>query len=323
VKLVHRIGIGSTFEALLSWEYQDNGSGISDLYERSKKAQWNAATDIDWSIEVPYGAELPDASAFSLEGFAQSPLAPRGRAAWDSFRWEFQNWMVSQFLHGEQGAMIAAARLAECMPDLDCKLYAAAQATDEARHVEAFARYLNTKVPSPYPVSAPLESLIRNLLTDSRWDITALGMQILIEALAMAAFRTANATFNDPLIKQIALLVAKDEARHVAFGILTLEDAYQDLTSAEVREREDFVLEAAFLMQRRFLLEDVWERLEVDRREGAEFAAASPMMIAYRQTIFLKIISALVRIGLMTDRVREGLTSLELIGPRGVSLRRN
>jgi hypothetical protein len=313
--------VTTLLDTRLTWDYSISGQRITALYERAKTAQWNASTDIDWSQEVPFGAPLPEESTFGRHTFESSPLASRGKTAWDMFRWEFQNWMVSQFLHGEQGALIGSARLAEAMPDIDAKLYAASQAGDEARHVEAFSRYAEENIPQAYDISAPLASLIKDLLADSRWDITALGMQILIEALAMAAFRTANATFHDPLIKDITRLVARDEARHVSFGILALEKVYPEMTSYELRDREEFVLEAASLMRRRFLLEEVWERLDVPRDAGTEFAASNPVMIAYRQTIFAKVISALTHIGLMTDRTRAGLESLDLVGRAGSRLR--
>jgi len=304
-----------SFDAQLTWNYRVSNGTLADLYERSKRAQWNAATDIDWSIPVDYGKALPEGSVLGAISFANSPFATRGRPAWDMFRWEFQNWMVSQFLHGEQAAMIAAARLSEAMPDIECKLYAASQGADEARHVEAFSRYVEAGLPEPYRVSGPLEALMQDLLTDSRWDITALGMQVLIEALAMAAFRTADAMFNDDLIKQIARLVARDEARHLTFGITSLRGVYGELTSAELRERETFALDAAHLMRRRFLLEDIWERMDVPRDRGVHYAATDPVLTAYRHTIFTKIISALSQIGLMTSRVRDGLVSLGLMDP--------
>lgn len=313
--------VSSHFDTQLTWDYQVKNETLANLYERSKKAQWNAATDIDWSLAVPYGSELSGGSYLGDSSYMNSPFATRGRAGWDEFRWEFQNWMVSQFLHGEQAAMIAAARLAETMPDLESKLYAASQGADEARHVEAFSRYIDVAIPHPYQVSAPLETLMQDLLTDSRWDITALGMQVLIEALAMAAFRTADAIFNDALIKQIARLVARDEARHLSFGITALRPAYRELTTVEVAERETFVLEAAHLIRRRFMLEDIWDRLDVPKDAGIAYAATDPLMTAYRHTIFAKIVSALTQIGLMTDRVRDGLVSLELINPHGAAPR--
>jgi hypothetical protein len=282
------------------------------LYERAKLAQWNASTDIDWNTEVAFGAPLPDDSGRAFAQFASSPLARRGPAAWDAFRWQLQAWMVSQFLHGEQGALVVAGRLIEAVPDIGSKHCAALQAADEARHVEVFARYLHENVPELYPVSPPLESLLEDILSDTRWDITALGMQIVIEALAMVAFRLADQTFHDDLIKEITRLVARDEARHVSFGVFALGGIYQQMTSAELAEREDMVLEAAYLTRRRFLLEEVWERLEVPPAQGAEFAAADTTMIGYRQAIFTKVVSSLRSIGLLTDRVRDGLIGLGL-----------
>jgi hypothetical protein len=308
-------------EARLTWRYESETPRVLSLYERAKNAQWNASTDVDWSIPVPFGEPLPDDSAFAMASFEASPLARRGRPMWDTFRWELQSWMVSQFLHGEQGALVVAARLVEVVPDLDSKYYAASQAADEARHVEAFSRYLKEKVPNPYPINPALGELLEDLLSDSRWDITALGMQIVVEALAMAAFRLANSTFNDRLICDITRLVARDEARHVSFGVLSLEGIYREMTRAELADREEMVLDAASLMRRRFLLEDVWNRIEVDHDEGIQYASHNELMIKYRQAIFAKVVTALSNIGLLTEKVRDGLEQLGLIGFADRSIR--
>lgn len=306
--------MAATVDVELTWDYRSHSPRLRSLYDHGKRAQWDAAVDIDWSIEVPFGEPLPDNSAWAEAEFAASPLAAGGRRVIDTFRWEFQAWMVSQFLHGEQGALIAASRLAEVLPDIDSKLYAAEQAADEARHVEAFLRYVTDHIPVPYAASPALAELLGQVLRDSRWDIVAVGMQILIEGLAMAAFRLAKATFHDPLVKQISDLIARDEARHVSFGVVSLKPLVAGLTAAERADREDFVLEASSLLRRRFLLEDVWERLAVPPTEGQSFALTSPMMISYRQTLFVKIVSALANIGMLTPRVRAGLDGLGLMG---------
>jgi hypothetical protein len=307
-------------DTTLTWDYEASDPRLVALYERAKAAQWKV-TDVDWSVPVPFGEPLPDDSAFAMAAFAASPLAPRGPRAWDAFRWEFQSWMVSQFLHGEQAAMIVAARLVETVPDLDSKFYAATQAVDEARHVEVFSKYLREKIPEPYPVSAPLRELLTDILSDSRWDVTALGMQIMVEAIAMASFRLSNSSFHDPLIKELTHLVARDEARHVTFGVLSLSGLYDQLTSAERAEREELVLDAAALIRRRFLLDDIWERLEVDRAEGVAFATNHDLMIKYRQAVFSRVAVALGQIGLMTEPVRTGLDKLGLLQFAGERLR--
>lgn len=305
--------VTTPIDTRLTWDYDARLPRVQSLYERAKQAQWNASTDVDWSTDVPFGAPLPDDSAYAMSSFQSSPLARRGRAMWDTFRWELQAWMVSQFLHGEQGALVVAARLVEVVPDLDSKYYAATQAVDEARHVEVFSRYLRENVPDRYPITPSLAELLDDILTDTRWDVTALGMQIMVEALAMAAFRLADTTFHDDLIKQITRLVARDEARHVSFGVVSLDRVYREMSAAELADREELVLAAASLMRRRFMLEDVWERLEVDRSQGVDFAAHDDLMVKYRQAIFSRVIVALDQIGLMTDRVRDGLAGLDLL----------
>lgn len=306
--------------AHLTWNYEPGTPQLLDLYERGKRGQWNASTDVDWSVPVEFGELLRDQSDYAVASFNDSPLARYGQDAWNTFRWEFQSWMVSQFLHGEQGALLSAARLVEVVPGIDAKYFAASQVADEARHVEAFSRYLRENVPEKYPVCSGLASLLTDSLSDSRWDITALSMQIIVETLAMAAFRLADKTFHDDLIRQICRLVARDEARHVSFGILSLHDAYLELSAAELAEREEFVLEAAHQTSRRFLLEEIWERMGVPRDEGLEFARSSQLMIRYRQTIFASTVAALRRIGLMTDRVRAGFEALDLLGFAGKRL---
>jgi hypothetical protein len=305
--------IRTPVETRLDWAYDSQAPRLRALYEKAKQAQWNASSDIDWSVEVPFGAPLPDDSGYAMASFAASPLAHCGRPMWDTFRWELQSWMVSQFLHGEQGALVVAARLVETVPTIDSKFCAASQAADEARHVEVFSRYLREYVPAMYPVAPSLGDLITDIIDDARWDITALGMQIMVEALAMAAFRLADSTFHDDLIKQITRLVARDEARHVTFGVLSLKGIYREMTSAELADREEMVLEAAYLTRQRFLLEDVWSRLDVPRADGMAFARTDPMMVRYRRTVFAKVITVLRDIGLLTDRVRDGLRRLDLM----------
>jgi hypothetical protein len=303
--------VAAAVNSTLNWNYRTTTPSLIDLYEKAKIGQWNASTDIDWSLEVPFGAPLPSDSTFGQQMFAVSPLARGGVALWDRFRWEQQVWMVSQFLHGEQGALVATARLAEVLPDMGAKYYAATQVLDEARHIEAFSRYLD-KVPHSYPISQSLATLLEAVLSAKEWDFTALGMQVVIEPLALGAFRAADATLHDPLIRQIVQLVARDEARHVAFGIQLLREHTRALSGAELAQREDFVITAADLMVKRLLLEDVWERVGVARAVGVQFAATQPMMQLYRRTVFAKVVSTLERIGLMTPAVTKAFDALGL-----------
>jgi para-aminobenzoate N-oxygenase AurF len=296
-------------EARFIWDYAQSDERLRALYERGKAAQWNATTDIDWAAGVgtPGHVELLGTS-LPLERDT-SVVAPE---RWADFQWEFHSWMTSQFLHGEQGALLATGRLVAMAPDMDTKFYAAAQVADEARHVEAYARYAEL-LGNVYPVNPSLRAMLDTVVTESRWDIVFLGMQIIVEGLALAAFRLEHTRSFDPVIAQLTQLVAKDEARHVAFGLLALREIYGELTSREKTEREEFVMEAALLMSRRFRLAEIWQRLDVDVQEGTNYALRDQKMIDFRRLMFTKIVTSLAKVGLLTPGVRAHLEQLGLL----------
>jgi hypothetical protein len=283
------------------------------LGEQAILAGWQSEAAIDWSTEVPFGEPLGDDSGFAMASFAGSPLAAGGRDMWDRFRWELQAWMVGHFLQGERSALEVSARLLDMVPEADARAFLATQVVDETRHVEVLSRYVRDHVPDPYPSSEPLAAVLGDVLADPRWDVVSLGMHVIIEGLAMAAFRMADRTFNDDLIRRIARLLARDEARHVAFGVIALQAAHRRLGDRARREREDVVLDAAALIRHRFLLEEVWDRLGIDRAAGTAYAATDELMVRYRRTILARVVASLERIGLLTDRVRAGLASLDML----------
>src|SRR5437763_1158885 len=298
-----------------TWDYVQRQPALKKLYEKGKTSQWNASTDIDWSPEVNFGEPIEHefGEDFLEQFMPDSPVTRMGDEGRTMMAWEFQSWMVSQFMHGEQGALVATARLVETVPEIDAKFYAANQVADEARHVEAYARYLNEKLKHQYPISAPLQSLLEDIMSEKRWDITYLGMQIMVEGLALAAFGLGNVMFQDPIIKQITDLVMRDEARHVAFGVLSLQGVYSEMTSAELADREEFIMEARQLMHDRIILEQVWQRVGVGVQAGKAYASTNPLMIVLRQTPFSKIVPNLRKLGLLTDPVRQQFERLDII----------
>ena len=312
------VKVDAHIQACLNWDYQGTDRRLSALYEKSKTAQWNVSTDIDWSHDVRFGRPLDDRLSAGVAPFASAPGSPVPRELWDSFRWEYQAWMVNQFLHGEQGALLTTARLVETVPDMSAKVYAAAQVADEARHVEAYARYIEEKLGVRYPINPGLQALLCDLLGDSRWDIVFLGMQVVVEGLALAATRVASAGFGDPVITSITRLIARDEARHISFGLVALKGLYGDMTSRELREREEFLMEAIHLMSQRFLLREVWERLELDVDQGMRFARNDPMMLGFRHLLFHKVVQVLRQVGLLSDGVRTLLVAEGLARPDAV-----
>jgi hypothetical protein len=221
--------------------------------------------------------------------------------------------MHSNFLHGEQGALLAASQILSAVPNVDAKFYASTQVMDEARHVEAYERYLREKIGCTFPISPHLRTLLETILRDSRWDMKYLGMQIMVEGLALAAFGFIHQLSSEPLIRDITHRIMQDEARHVAFGVLSLKGVYTDMSETELRDREDFIIEASRLMRDRFLAEEVWEHMGMPVKECLEVCLQSETVRMFRTMLFSKIVPNVKRLGLLTPRVRQGFEELEVI----------
>ena len=308
-----REAVSTAFPTVLNWEYKFEHPELANLYEKGKRLQWNATTDIDWSIDVdPERRRVDDqktvGAILNLPGKLDTQMRNRMNHHWDA-------WMLSQFLHGEQGALLATAKIVNTVPWTEAKFYAANQVADEARHVEVYRRYLTEKMGVSYPVNPHLHTLLSQILSESRWDMIYLGMQIMVEGLALAAFGVMKFTQADePLIQQITSAVMRDEARHVAFGILSLQDLYtKQLTSAELKEREEFVIEATVLMRDCLLMDEVWPRLGLDPKKWKPWSLSTPFMVGYRQILFSKIVPNLKRLGLLTPRVRAKFAELNIL----------
>ena len=299
-------------EARFTWEYDDGRERLLALYAKGKAKQWDSATRLDWSEEVdPYNATgVPEQLVPIYGSPTWERLDERGR---QELGQHLTAWQFSQFLHGEQGAAICAARIVESVPDLDAKLYAATQVVDEARHAETYARFLQEKVQLLYPINPYLQALLKDTLTDSRWDMPYLGMQVLIEGVALAAFGMLRETATHPLAKSILAYVMQDEARHVAFGRLALRDYYAELTDAERGEREDFVVEGCYLLRDRFTGREVWETLGFDVQECVDFVDASEMMRAYRNLLFTRIVPIVKDIGLWGEKIQKAYADMGVL----------
>jgi hypothetical protein len=222
-------------------------------------------------------------------------------------------WQFSQFLHGEQGAMICAARIVESVPDLDSKFYAATQTMDEARHAELYAKFLQEKIGLVYPINGQLQALLNDTLNDSRWDMPYLGMQVLIEGLALAAFGMLRDVTTKPLPRQILAYVMQDETRHVAFGRIALRDYYKQLTEAELREREDFVIEGCYLMRDRLRGDEIWDNFGIPRSEIREITEGSAYQRAFRSLLFSRLVPCVRDIGLWSKRLQQAYADMGVL----------
>ncbi len=311
--------VPATGAARFSWEYESGRQQLLDLYQRGKDKQWDAAKRIDWEQPVnPVAVMETGEELVPIYGSRQWDKL--NQAERDELSKHLSSWLFSQFLHGEQGALTVAARIVESVPDMDSKFYAATQVMDEARHVELFSRFVKEKIGLFYPVNDHLAKLLADALSDSRWDLPYLGMQVLIEGLALAAFGVHRDISGNPLVKQLLAYVMQDEARHVAFGRLALRDYYAQLTATERADREEFVVEGCYLMRDRFVAREVYERLGYDVEECVEFTDRSPTQLAFRQFLFSRIVPCVKDIGLWGPKVQRAYVDLGVIDAAGSDL---
>jgi hypothetical protein len=318
----HVTAIGG--DAIFTWDYERTRQGLSKLYERAKTSQWNGSTDLDWSIDVDIEAVATEMQAAiahlreRLVNLPNSPLKSWTEKEWTKLAVEAFNWRMSQFLHGEQGALICTAKIVTTTPWIDAKYYASTQVMDEARHVEVFARYLDTKLEGHYPVNPALQLLIDDIIADPRWDMTYMGMQIMIEGLALAAFGFMHMATQEPLLKKLLRYVMSDEARHVAFGVLSLKEFYDGLGGDEIRERQEFAFEAALRMRDRLMMHAVWETCGVDRESITRmlFEVRKPGVNPFQAALFSKIVPNCKKLGLLDAGdgwLRERFTEIGVI----------
>jgi hypothetical protein len=309
--------VAATIDTVFDWQYALEQRGLMALYEKGKANNWNAV-ELDWATDVSLERMMKERTAAGggvlMNQIMQPPrqLDERGVV---ELQLNMNAFMLSQFLHGEQGALLATAKIVQTVPEEESKFYAASQVMDEARHVEVYHRYLTEKMGVAYPVVPSLQTLLDDIIRDPRWDVTFLGMQILVEGLALAAFSMMRMMMaGEPLIQDITTRIMADESRHVAFGVLSLGDFYRnELAGSELREREDFVIESTHLLRERLKMEPVFERLGFDVPVWTAWADSTPFMKGFRQMTFSKIVPNLKRLGLLTPRVREAYGKMDLL----------
>ena len=298
-------------ERLFLWDYERDRGQLVTLYNKAMSSQWNSVKDLDWSTEVDpeklvAEQQSPVLAMARVAGtLPGSPMAKWTEKEYSQLGIEFFKANLSQFMHGEQGAMMTAAKIVETVPWIDAKYYASTQTMDEARHTEVFAKYLRTKLGEAYPMSPFLKAQIWSLLEDSRWDIAYLGMQIVIESLALAAFGDMLRRTNEPLLTKLLRYVMSDEARHVAFGVLTLSEFYGDLSAAELHERQEFLVDATLNQRARATTPEVWERLGTTGEAVLPFLLQAAeqtktnLMGGFARGFFAKLVPNVRKLGLL------------------------
>jgi len=291
-------------DAIFTWDYSLARPQLRKLYEKAKVGQWNATTDLPWDTDVDLekvvsADQAAIQSGLTPDHYKGTIVEKWGDKEWLEFGIDQRRWTLSQFLHGEQGALLCTAKIVETVPWYDAKLYASTQTMDEARHVEVFHRYIDEKLEGGFQVNAHLRMLLDDIIQDSRWDMTYLGMQVMVEGLALAAFGFLHQMTEEPLLKQLLRYVMSDEARHVAFGVLSLKEVYAGMTDQEMMDRQEFAFEAAIRMRDRFLSQEVWEKHGVNPRDVVPLVLNDPTRDIFQQMLFSKIVPNCKKLGLL------------------------
>jgi len=304
-------------ETLWDYDYEPTHQDLEMLYETAKKNQWNGSTAIDWSR--PVGKEGPVLNvqvAFAGTSFF-SRLTPEEQREVEV---RVSAWRLSQFLHGEQGALVVCGQLVNGIPELDAKLYASTQVVDEGRHVEVFERYVK-KLHKIYPVDPLLKAVLDEILSTNLWELKLLGMQMIVEGLAIAAFNLMRKQTADATLGQLLDYVLQDEGRHVNFGYFALRRAIPAMEAAKREYLEDFtfrVCDAMYARDERTgfqSIKDVWRELGWDGDEiWRDTVAHSQTTKAFNSFLFQEnLMPRLQRLSMISPRVEPRYRDIGLL----------
>jgi hypothetical protein len=228
-----------------TFKYELSGDRVEELYKRAKQNQWDSDTNLPWDTPVDPSKPLINARS---DVYHQMPFFQKlSKSQQETFTAHSTAQLLSQFLHGEQGALMTAACVTHSVPDATAKLYAATQTMDEARHVEVYARYCD-KIAMVYPMSPWLKALIDATLKSDRYEKVMIGMNMIVEGLALGAFNNMYRTTQCELLKKITFNVMRDESRHVSFGHVYLGPVLARLPEAEREELAEFAFQAVNIL---------------------------------------------------------------------------
>jgi hypothetical protein len=304
--------------AIVPSEFRDlydlEGEKLEALYSKSKRHQWNAETDVDWKDFDP-GVDIRDRSTdflFRLNCVNELPEDQQ------TALWRGMNiFLISQILHGEQAALMTCGQLVNCVPDLDGKFAAAVQVMDEARHVEVFARYLDCQR-ARYPIDPDLKWIVEALLVEPEWEAKCVGMQIILESVALSFFRLGEKSAVEPVFKQFIGRVHEDESRHVAYGVLTLEDRIPELATETRTRLENWAYNAVARLAGRAGKPAFQSQFDALSSTGIDLASFVPKLIAETSDashidaeglddpMSQTVIPNLMRVGLVPERLVPG-----------------
>jgi len=294
--------------------YDLESEKLESLYSKSKRHQWNAEDDVRWGDFEP-GVDILDRSSeflFRLQCVQELPPEIQTKL------WHTMNiFLISQVLHGEQAALMTCGQLVNCVPDLDGKLAASVQVMDEARHVEVFARYLECQG-ARFPIDPDLQWIVERLLAEREWEAKCVGMQIILESIALSFFRLGEKRGVEPIFKQFIGRVHEDESRHVAYGVLTLEERIPALEAGTRARLEDWAYDSVARIAGRAGKPSFQSQFQALAETGIDLASFLPKLIeetsdashidfdGIEDTMAQTVIPNLLRVGLVPERLVDG-----------------
>jgi P-aminobenzoate N-oxygenase AurF len=323
-----RHSVDAQHAAVFEHAYPVEAPDLRRLYENAKRDQWNAEADVDWS--QPFDIEQ-GVLADELIDIHGTPFWERLTSAERSqLNRKFAVWRLGVLLYGEHGAMLVCSQLVEAVSGTDAKFFQATQVVDEARHNEVLDRYLTTRFGQPrYPMPTFERELFDTLLTDKRWTVKTIGLQLVAETFAVALFRMLAETSKDPLLRQVCRLILQDESRHMGFGMLSLPDVVGELSDRERAELEEVTHFALVRTLTGQFPDPVYREIgfregeirEIHgyRRDRAAGAEGSHFRRLFRKDLHGTLLGNLQKIGLLTERMRPRLESVGIRVPAAVT----
>ena len=233
--------IPSAMDTVFEFDYTVQAEDMRGLYEKAKRDQWNASRDITWDAPEPSDGRVLADELVDIHG---SPMWDRlSEADRVELNRRITAWRLSVLLYGEQGAMLACSQMVNIVTGADEKFFQATQVMDEARHNEVLERYIETRLGGlHYPMPENERFLFDAILTDPRWYIKTIALQLVAETFAVSMFRMMGQAATDPVLREVCGRILQDESRHMGFGMLALPAIVEGATAAERQEMEDMSL---------------------------------------------------------------------------------
>ena len=311
--------IPGSFDTVFEFDYSVQAEDMRGLYEKAKRDQWNASRDIAWDVPAPADGRVLSDQLIDIYG---SPiwerLSERERVELNR---RIAAWRLSVLVYGEQGALLACSQLVDIVTGADQKFFQATQVVDEARHNEVLERFLETRLDGlHYPMPENERLIFDSILTDRRWYIKTIALQLVAETFAVAMFKMMGEAAADPVLREICRRILQDESRHMGFGMLALPAIVREASATERREMEDYTCMALEKVLTGFFPLEAYRdagfsRGQIDevrsyRREAAARNDYAMYRKYFRRDMHASMVNNLARIGLLTERVRPRLAAL-------------